>query len=808
MQTYLLSQTPTETERNKHILVMYAVTLLLCAAFSFNSVKEVWMQGEDYGDYEDEQPQNCSIAEKIGGGNVSYSQAGTEGSVLTYHCKAGHYPYPVSQRECSADGEWSTMRLTNGRRVSRASCKAIMCPGQLQLDHGEFWPREQWLKPGESQSFSCHSGFSLSGSAQRNCTSLGDWTGTIPVCDSQADDCKNPGVPPGALRSEGRFRKGEKVQYRCQMGLDLLGSAERVCLESREWSGSETRCQTQYAFDSPSAVADAMGGSLSGVMDVLSPEFIKKNKGRTFGRTLRVSDGRMNVFILMDTSGSISKTHFNLARDAIAALIRKLDSYEVELKFQVISYASQAKDIVDIVSRNDEHVRSNVKSVLKRLAAFDHQSHGNQTGTNLYAALYRVYERMAILRERNETRFSETQNVILIETDGYSNTGGSPLAVLAKIRSLLGYSTSALDHTDDKLLDVYVFGVGDNVNKNELNLIASRKRHEKHLFILKDYKQLGEVFNSMISDKSVIMCGVAQEDVSENQEEFGPTKTAYTRPWHVNVITTSAKSETCQGSIVTQNWILTAAHCFSTIRSGGKVNQDKVTVKIGFEGKEVAKVLLVIPHPQYNIDGLRHKNVKEFYDYDIALVKVEEIKPSWTARPICLPCTKPANRAMKMGPNSTCEQHEKALLPMEETRAYFINKGATVKVAKRKQTHIHTGSKRLDCIKQAENTLLTPHDATLNEYVPDRFLCSGGSADHIDAVTCKGDSGGALFLLNRLRYFQVGVVSWGTKNVCEPQDRSDRPPPDARDFHISVFHLLPWLKQHLGTDLEFLPMDD
>ncbi|CDQ86349.1 unnamed protein product [Oncorhynchus mykiss] len=88
------------------------------------------------------------------------------------------------------------------------------------------------------------------------------------------------------------------------------------------------------------------------------------------------------------------------------------------------------------------------------------------------------------------------------------------------------------------------------------------------------------------------------------------------------------------------------------------------------------------------------------------------------------------------------------------------------------------------------------------------FLCSGGSADHIDAVTCKGDSGGALFLLNRLRYFQVGVVSWGTKNVCEPQDSSDRPPPDARDFHISVFHLLPWLKQHLGTELEFLPMDD
>ena len=42
-----------------------------------------------------------------------------------------------------------------------------------------------------------------------------------------------------------------------------------------------------------------------------------------------------------------------------------------------------------------------------------------------------------------------------------------------------------------------------------------------------------------LGDKSVTMCGVAQEDVSENQEVFGPTKKAYTRPWHVNVITVS-----------------------------------------------------------------------------------------------------------------------------------------------------------------------------------------------------------------------------------------------------------------------------
>lgn len=58
-----------------------------------------------------------------------------------------------------------------------------------------------------------------------------------------ADDCNNPGTPPGAQRSVGRFQTGDKVIYRCQAGLDLLGSAQRICLESKEWSGSTPRCQ-------------------------------------------------------------------------------------------------------------------------------------------------------------------------------------------------------------------------------------------------------------------------------------------------------------------------------------------------------------------------------------------------------------------------------------------------------------------------------------------------------------------------------------------------------------------------------------
>ncbi|XP_046891488.1 complement factor B [Hypomesus transpacificus] len=740
----------------------------------------------DEGEYEYnhmEYPQNCSISEVIKGGRVSYTQAGVPGSWLTYHCEQGQYPSPVSYRLCGMDGEWSSMRLASGRKVSQASCKDVLCPGQVQLDKGEFWPRDQWLRPGQNQSFSCHEGYTMKGSAQRTCTLDGDWTGTTPLCSKQDDDCTDPGIPPGALRTSGRLRVGDKIQYRCQSGMDLLGSSERVCLEAREWSGSEPRCQAPFAFDSPSSVAQAMGGSFSGVMDVLSPEFKKKEKKVTFERVLRIADGRINIFILLDTSGSITAQQFEQARSATIALIRKLDSYQVQMRFHVTSYASTAIKIVSIL----DPWCDNADEVIKQLMEFDHKSHNSQTGTNLYDALHTVYEEMSFLKlnKKERTYFNQTQNVILIETDGFSNTGSSALAMLARIRVLLGYSPTSQEHSHEDLLDVYVFGVGEKVNKKELNDIASNKRDDRHLFILREVKTLGEVFNTMISDESVIMCGIAQEDVSSNSK-------AHTRPWHVNIITTGSRNEKCQGTIISEDWVLTAAHCFSNAGHKG-LEEQKTTIEYGGGSVSAGNLFL---HPLYDVMGLKHKNVKEFYDYDIALVKVQKSIPiSQKARPICLPCTKPASHAMKMGPDSTCKQHWNALLPTEMTRAYFIHKET------RKQTHIHTGSRRPDCVKHAERTLTQNTTVTLDEYVPDRFLCTGGTPSQMDASSTKGDSGGGLFLTKRMRNFQVGVVSWGTVDINKkPSDKEH-----ARDFHINIFKLMPWLRQHLGTKLDFLP---
>lgn len=61
---------------------------------------------------------------------------------------------------------------------------------------------------------------------------------------------------------------------------------------------------------------------------------------------------------------------------------------------------------------------------------------------------------------------------------------------------------------------MYVFGIGDQVKKDQLNALASKKRGENHVFILKDFETLGTVFNSIISKYRVCMATIVFDKMS------------------------------------------------------------------------------------------------------------------------------------------------------------------------------------------------------------------------------------------------------------------------------------------------------
>lgn len=54
--------------------------------------------------------------------------------------------------------------------------------------------------------------------------------------------CPDPGRPEGGHRF-GYRTVGSTMQFSCQAGYKLHGSAVRTCLENKEWSGSLTTCQ-------------------------------------------------------------------------------------------------------------------------------------------------------------------------------------------------------------------------------------------------------------------------------------------------------------------------------------------------------------------------------------------------------------------------------------------------------------------------------------------------------------------------------------------------------------------------------------
>ncbi|XP_063147307.1 complement factor B [Candoia aspera] len=725
-------------------------------------------------------------AAEIIGGTYTLLQNGIE---LMYDCPQGQYPYPTQFRSCNRDSQWSPM--TDKRNIiQQAVCKDVYCVKPVQFEYGDYEPHQRYYNVGQELRFSCYGGFNLHGSQIRTCLPSGKWSGETAICDDGNGHCPDPGIPVGAQRTGVRHQIGSTVRYQCNSGLYLIGSKERVCQEVGTWSGSEPECRSPFTFDSKEDISTKFLPSISDIAVSASQGASANNR----------SDP-LNVYFVLDNSRSFGTARFTKAEKALAKLIEKISSYDILANYGIVIFARDSRTIL----RTTDPQSSNADWVIEKLSSISSDVYPLRSGSNTGGGLQSVYQ-MMVLQDEEEKRqglnptpvSSTTHHVIILITDGNYNMGGSPVVVIQQMKQLLNIGQSSQDPRDD-YLDIFVFGNGPDINMEIINELASHKPNERHSFILKDLDELQEGLGKSGDGESLPICGFSPgQEAADDYQKF---------PWFARIVVNEPRQETCNGVIVADQYIMTAAHCFAGINR----NED-LSVILGTAHFAVAEIRR---HPEYNSQKLQNKGIQKFYDYDVALVKLTEKHLPSFARPVCLPCTVETTRILrKPHPQTTCKDHEEELLYDGNIPSFFISNckysHGQESGLLRRDVWIKSGEKKTACLLDAKKASQFEKIANISEVVTENFLCTGGMEPYADPNICLHDAGGPLLIQRRLRYIQLGLISWSLDDACKGDvsfscdSEQGKRLPYTRDFHISTFKMLPWLKEQLREHLDFL----
>lgn len=238
-------------------------------------------------------------------------------------------------------------------------------------------------------------------------------------------------------------------------------------------------------------------------------------------------------------------------------------------------------------------------------------------------------------------------------------------------------------------------------------------------------------------------------------------------PWQVMLYKRSPQELLCGASVISDQWVLTAAHCILYPPWNKNFTSDDILVRLGkhyrarFERgtEKIVAIDEIIVHPKYNW--------RENLNRDIALLHMKRpITFTDEIHPICMPTKKVAKTLMFAG-----------------------YKGRVTGWGNLMETW--TPRRNLPQVLQQIQLPIVEQDTcrqSTSIRVTDNMFCAGFAPDAgRSGDSCEGDSGGPFVMKNPEdnRWYQMGIVSWG-----EGCDRTGK-----YGFYTHLFRMRRWMSK-------------